>query len=144
MLAHGSSSANADDLHVLMPCTASSRFTRAHAVLPTGARRLVKVVVSATLTRDPAKLQRLSLHAPRYVATVANTAPAAAGSGGAAGGASAAAAAGGSVYSLPKSLDERRVLCSAARKPLVLVALLRQLAGQATIVFTSSVDMTHK
>ena len=30
--------------------------------------RVVKIVVSATLTQDPAKLERLQLHYPRYVA----------------------------------------------------------------------------
>ena len=31
-------------------------------------RRAVKIVVSATLTQDPAKLERLKLSAPRYIA----------------------------------------------------------------------------
>jgi ATP-dependent RNA helicase DDX51/DBP6 len=31
-------------------------------------RRVVKLVVSATLTRDPSKLKRLDLHCPRYIA----------------------------------------------------------------------------
>lgn len=30
--------------------------------------RVVKVVVSATLTRDPSKVERLGLHCPRYIA----------------------------------------------------------------------------
>ncbi len=30
--------------------------------------RVVKIIASATLTQDPAKLQRLELHAPRYIA----------------------------------------------------------------------------
>jgi hypothetical protein len=29
---------------------------------------VVKIIVSATLTRDPAKLQRLRLHQPRFIA----------------------------------------------------------------------------
>ena len=33
--------------------------------------RVIKLVVSATLTRDPSKLQRLHLHHPRYIATSA-------------------------------------------------------------------------
>jgi ATP-dependent RNA helicase DDX51/DBP6 len=32
------------------------------------ARRVVKFVVSATLTRDPSKINRLGLHCPRYIA----------------------------------------------------------------------------
>ncbi len=34
-------------------------------------RRVVKLVVSATLTRDPSKIDRLDLHSPRYIATSA-------------------------------------------------------------------------
>lgn len=33
-----------------------------------GHDRVVKVVVSATLTRDPSKVERLGLHCPRYIA----------------------------------------------------------------------------
>ena len=33
-----------------------------------GRARVVKVVVSATLTRDPSKIERLQLHNPRYIA----------------------------------------------------------------------------
>lgn len=33
-----------------------------------GERRVVKFVVSATLTRDPSKIDRLHLHCPRYIA----------------------------------------------------------------------------
>ena len=31
-------------------------------------QRVVRVVVSATLTRDPSKVERLGLHCPRYIA----------------------------------------------------------------------------
>lgn len=31
-------------------------------------RRVLKFVASATLTRDPAKIERLGLHCPRYLA----------------------------------------------------------------------------
>jgi len=36
-----------------------------------GHERVVKVVVSATLTRDPSKVERLGLHCPRYIAMTA-------------------------------------------------------------------------
>ena len=113
--------------------------------LPYSIPRVVKIVVSATLTRDPAKLQRLALHHPRYVAT-AGSAGAARGGGQGAGGAGAAAAAAAARYSLPRSLSEYRLLCSAARKPLALLALLADAsaAGESVIVFTSSLEMTHK
>lgn len=37
------------------------------------ARRVVKFVVSATLTRDPSKIARLGLHCPRYIAMSAGS-----------------------------------------------------------------------
>ncbi|KAG2441026.1 hypothetical protein HXX76_003879 [Chlamydomonas incerta] len=116
--------------------------------LPYSVPRVVKIVVSATLTRDPAKLQRLALHHPRYVAT-AGSAGAARGGGQGAGGGSVSAsatAAAAARYSLPRSLSEYRLLCSAARKPLALLALLADAsaAGESVIVFTSSLEMTHK
>lgn len=47
-------------------------------------------------------------------------------------------------YHLPRQLQEFKVLSSAARKPLVLLALLEELAGQSILIFTSSLDTTHK
>ncbi|KAL6765098.1 P-loop containing nucleoside triphosphate hydrolase protein [Haematococcus lacustris] len=91
---------------------------------PFGMPRCVKLVVSATLTRDPAQLGRLELHCPRFVATT--------------GGSS-------SRYSLPGGLSEYWVLSSADRKPLLLLALLTQLLPQGPVLlFASSQDTTHK
>lgn len=81
------------------------------------------MVVSATLTRDPSKLARLALVHPRFVAM---------------------AATGPQRYKLPEQLQERQVAVSGAQKPLALLALLEQLAGGKTLVFASSLDMTHK
>eukprot|EP00197_Chlamydomonas_leiostraca_P015958 CAMPEP_0202884200 /NCGR_PEP_ID=MMETSP1391-20130828/40555_1 /ASSEMBLY_ACC=CAM_ASM_000867 /TAXON_ID=1034604 /ORGANISM="Chlamydomonas leiostraca, Strain SAG 11-49" /LENGTH=378 /DNA_ID=CAMNT_0049567343 /DNA_START=12 /DNA_END=1145 /DNA_ORIENTATION=- len=92
------------------------------APMPFGVPRTVKLIVSATLTRDPSKLQRLALHCPRYVATSAQD----------------------HRYHLPRNLQEFKLPCSAARKPLVLLALLKELAGHATVVFASSLETTHK
>ena len=36
-----------------------------------GSQRVVRVVVSATLTRDPSKAERLGLHCPRFIAMTA-------------------------------------------------------------------------
>lgn len=47
-------------------------------------------------------------------------------------------------YHLPRSLQEFRVMCSGARKPLTLLALLHELREQSTIVFASSLEITHK
>ena len=38
---------------------------------PAWRRRVVKIVASATLTRDPSKIERLALHCPRYIAVSA-------------------------------------------------------------------------
>ncbi len=47
-------------------------------------------------------------------------------------------------YQLPKSLQEYKILCSTARKPITVLALLKQLEGQSCVVFASSLDMTHR
>ncbi|KAK9824770.1 hypothetical protein WJX74_007298 [Apatococcus lobatus] len=83
--------------------------------------RAVKLIASATLTRDPAKVERFHLHSPRLVA--ADT----------------------SRQRLPKSLKEWKVPCSSGEaKPLALLAILQDLADQPTLIFTSSVEATHR
>eukprot|EP00897_Mesotaenium_endlicherianum_P006212 jgi/Mesen1/5619/ME000282S04781 len=84
--------------------------------------RLVKLLLSATLTRDPAKIMRLQLHHPLYIASSATD----------------------HRYKLPPQLQEYKLVCKAGEKPLVLAALLQQLAAQSTIVFTASVEATHR
>jgi ATP-dependent RNA helicase DDX51/DBP6 len=55
-----SSSRSGDSfLSPLLPCSGSSSSS--------SSPRLLKLVVSATLTRDPSKLLRLELHYPRYI-----------------------------------------------------------------------------
>ncbi|GAQ80742.1 Putative DEAD-like helicases superfamily protein [Klebsormidium nitens] len=88
----------------------------------TPAPRVVKLVLSATLTRDPAKIQQLQLHRPHYIATSASD----------------------HRYKVPPQLQEYRLVCTAGEKPLYLIALLHQLKGQRTIVFTASVEATHR
>ncbi|BBN09003.1 hypothetical protein MPTK1_4g16330 [Marchantia polymorpha subsp. ruderalis] len=84
--------------------------------------RFMKMVLSATLTRDPAKIAQLGLLCPIYVA------PGAA----------------GNRYKLPEQLKSYRMVCKPREKPLYLVALLQQLCSQTTIVFTASVVATHR
>lgn len=84
--------------------------------------RVVKLVASATITSDPAKLARLELHAPRYVALSATD----------------------HRHSLPATLKEFRVVCSDEDKGLALLCMLRGMVGQQTIVFTASVEATHR
>ncbi|KAL0398308.1 UNVERIFIED_CONTAM: DEAD-box ATP-dependent RNA helicase 1 [Sesamum radiatum] len=82
--------------------------------------RLAKMVLSATLTQDPSKLAQLDLHYPLYLTT------------------------GHRRYQLPEQLKSFKVLCKSKLKPLYLLALLETLQGEKCIVFTSSVDSTHR
>ncbi|CAK9151958.1 unnamed protein product [Ilex paraguariensis] len=82
--------------------------------------RLVKMVLSATLTQDPSKLAQLDLHHPLFLTT------------------------GQSRYQLPEQLKSFKLICESKLKPLYLVALLQTLEGEKSIVFTSSVESTHR
>ncbi|KAK3030011.1 hypothetical protein RJ639_038110 [Escallonia herrerae] len=101
--------------------------------------RLVKMVLSATLTQDPGKLAQLDLHHPLFLTT------------------------GQMRYRLPEQLESYKVeiamsedikinrtdlstleICGSNLKPLYLVALLQTLQGEKCIVFTSSVESTHR
>ncbi|CAN0921606.1 DEAD-box ATP-dependent RNA helicase 1 [Linum grandiflorum] len=82
--------------------------------------RLVKMVLSATLTRDPSKLAQLHLHHPLLVTT------------------------GNTRYQLPEKLESYNLVCESELKPLYLVALLQTLGKGKCIVFTSSVESTHR
>ena len=64
-------------------------------------RRLHKLLVSATLTRDPARLVGLQLHAPRMLTAVT------------------ADTAGDARYLLPDRLDEQIIIAEGDAKPLV-------------------------
>ncbi|KAL3833666.1 hypothetical protein ACJIZ3_008402 [Penstemon smallii] len=82
--------------------------------------RLVKMVLSATLTQDPSKLAQLDLHHPLFLTT------------------------GKTRYQLPEQLKSFKVICESKLKPLYLLALLETLQGEKCIVFTSSVESTHR
>ncbi|KAH7567956.1 hypothetical protein JRO89_XS07G0197700 [Xanthoceras sorbifolium] len=82
--------------------------------------RLVKMVLSATLTQDPSKLAQLNLYHPLFLTT------------------------GQSRYKLPEKLESYKLICESKLKPLYLVALLQNLGGEKCIVFTSSVESTHR
>ncbi|KAI3700737.1 hypothetical protein L2E82_45375 [Cichorium intybus] len=82
--------------------------------------RLVKMVLSATLTQDPSKLAQLQLHHPLFLTT------------------------GKIRYKLPEHLESFKLICEPKLKPLYLVALLQSLQGEKCIVFTSSVESTHR
>lgn len=82
--------------------------------------RFVKMVLSATLTKDPNKLAQLDLHHPLFLTT------------------------GETRYKLPERLESYKLICESKLKPLYLVALLQSLGGEKCIVFTSSVESTHR
>lgn len=82
--------------------------------------RLVKMLFSATLTRNPSKLGLLDLHHPLFLTT------------------------GQSRYAFPEKLEFFKVICESNDKALYLVALLQKLRGEKCIVFTSSKKMTHR
>ncbi|GAB2256768.1 hypothetical protein Droror1_Dr00022827 [Drosera rotundifolia] len=82
--------------------------------------RLAKMVLSATSTQDPSKLAQLDLHHPLLVTT------------------------GQERYRVPEKLESFKLVCETEKKPLFLVALLQSLSGEKCIVFTSSVESTHR
>ncbi|KAF7850069.1 hypothetical protein BT93_L5884 [Corymbia citriodora subsp. variegata] len=82
--------------------------------------RLVKMVLSATLTQDPSKLSQLDLHHPLFLS------------------------AGRRRYRFPEKLESYKLICQSKLKPIYLVALLQNLEGEKCIVFTSSVESTHR
>ncbi|WOL11331.1 DEAD-box ATP-dependent RNA helicase 1 [Canna indica] len=82
--------------------------------------RLVKMILSATLTQDPSKISQLDLHHPLLLTS------------------------GDKRYKLPKRLESFKLICRPKLKPVYLVALLQSLKGEKSIVFTSSVESTHR
>ncbi|KAK7267670.1 hypothetical protein RIF29_20348 [Crotalaria pallida] len=82
--------------------------------------RLAKMVLSATITQDPGRLVQLNLHHPLFLK------------------------AGKMRYRLPENLESYKLICGTKVKPLYLVALLKSLEGEKCIIFTKSVDSTHR
>ncbi|KAL9236020.1 hypothetical protein vseg_010734 [Gypsophila vaccaria] len=80
--------------------------------------RLVKMVLSATVTRDPSKLAQLELHHPLFLTT--------------------------GRYQVPKTLKSFKVICGSKDKSLYLVALLQKLRGEKCVIFTSSVKTANR
>ncbi|XP_009801095.1 DEAD-box ATP-dependent RNA helicase 1 [Nicotiana sylvestris] len=113
---------SADDL---LPCNYGSLKTIRRVGTERGFKgkaypRLAKMVLSATLTQDPSKLAQLDLHHPLLLTT------------------------GERRYKLPEELKSFKVICQSKLKPLYLVSLLQSLQGEKSIVFTSSVESTHR
>lgn len=89
-----------------------------------GPRRMVpfqKLLFSATLTKNPKHLAALKLKNPIFFTASATK-----------------------QYSIPAGLSEYLCVCRDGEKPLMLVHLVETLKSRQTIVFTSSVDTTHR
>ncbi|KAI5067322.1 hypothetical protein GOP47_0017850 [Adiantum capillus-veneris] len=84
--------------------------------------RAMKMVLSATLTRDPAKISQIKLCFPLLISASAEE----------------------KRYQLPEQLQSYKLVTDADKKPLHLIALLQMLKGEKTIVFTASVTSTHR
>lgn len=85
--------------------------------------RLQKLVLSATLTRDPAKVQKLHLHRPKYMTVQPESE---------------------SKYTIPPGLKEHRVIVQGEYKPAALLALLRNELFERALIFASSVDTARR
>jgi len=111
--------------------------------------QLRKILVSATLTRDPRKLASLRLVNPKHFDAHQQFT----------GARGAEAGSGKIAYALPASLEECTVTCTAEQKPIVLLALLLERIRPKTktkrvdsthdnkriiVVFTASLDSTHR
>ncbi|XP_062220583.1 DEAD-box ATP-dependent RNA helicase 1-like [Phragmites australis] len=82
--------------------------------------RLAKIILSATLTQDPSKLSQLELHHPLLLNT------------------------GKKRYRIPTKLESYKLICKSNLKPLSLIVLLQELQGNKCLVFTSSVESSHR
>ncbi|KAJ2162153.1 ATP-dependent RNA helicase dbp6 [Coemansia sp. RSA 552] len=91
------------------------------------APRIQKLLFSATLTQNPAKISRLKLVRPLYI-SVANT----------------AASDGEGAFVFPSALKELYAVCPADEKPLWLIYILweRQISGG--VCFTKSLETAHR
>ncbi|KAJ3006025.1 ATP-dependent RNA helicase dbp6 [Thoreauomyces humboldtii] len=100
---------------------------------------LQKLLFSATLTRNPAKIASLHLHSPVYVAVVSAAE--------AAGDADAISTSNADEtrYVAPTTLEERMIVCPGpGDKPLMLLHILYNLDARGVLVFTKSVEAAHR
>lgn len=115
---------------------------------------LRKMLFSATLTRDPQKLASLGLVNPKHFDAHHLNVKAGMEARGGGMGMDRHVHASTQRYSVPPSLSEHKLVCTAEQKPLVLMALLLQHISEArqiknglgnmVVVFTSSLDSTHR
>ncbi|KAG0289110.1 ATP-dependent RNA helicase dbp6 [Linnemannia gamsii] len=87
-----------------------------------------KLLFSATLTRNPAKIASLQLSDPQYVAVQ---------DGGQDGDEK-------SKYTTPAGLTEHMIVCETSEKPLMVLHLLHHLQVRSALCFTKSVESAHR
>ncbi|RHY33411.1 hypothetical protein DYB32_001661 [Aphanomyces invadans] len=85
---------------------------------------LIRILLSATLTRNPRKLAAIGM--PHAELITVND------------------ALDDNLFATPANLDESMIECDSTEKPLVLLELLHTFESQLTIVFTSSINATHR
>ncbi|OQR92439.1 DEAD/DEAH box RNA helicase [Achlya hypogyna] len=91
---------------------------------------LIRILLSATLTRNPRKLAAIGMPHAELVTVNEEL--------------NVASDAKLNLFSTPANLEEGMVECEAAEKPLVLLELLHAWGDQLTIVFASSINATHR
>jgi ATP-dependent RNA helicase DDX51/DBP6 len=85
--------------------------------------RVQKLVLSATLTRDPAKVHKLNLSRPQYMTVQPQS---------------------DLKYTIPSGLKELRAVVSGEKKACALVALLRREVFDRALIFSSSIDTARR
>ncbi|KAI8371479.1 P-loop containing nucleoside triphosphate hydrolase protein [Radiomyces spectabilis] len=86
-----------------------------------------KLLFSATLTKNPAKIASLHLTAPEYISVQRSSDNDAA-----------------PTYTTPAGLKEYMIVCPTQQKPLMLIYLLHEKKVQSALCFTKSVDSTRR
>lgn len=118
-------------------CLTTSQFDLAEARVP----QLQKLLFSATLTRNPAKIASLHLQNPRYIAVLGNTSQKV----------EQADASTDDIstnlekrYVTPAGLTEHMTVCATSEKPLMALYLLMETNPGSTLCFTKSVESAHR
>ncbi|CAG8478998.1 2286_t:CDS:10, partial [Paraglomus brasilianum] len=86
---------------------------------------LQKLLFSATLTRNPAKIASLQLQNPRYVAVQG-------------------APSDDVRYTLPSTLKEYMIVIESSQKPLIVLHIIHNLKIKSALCFTKSVESAHR
>lgn len=103
-----------------------------------------KLLFSATLTRDPAKIAALHLHRPIYLAVTEGRGGPSAGEDDAEMDTTEVLLASERHFSLPAGLKENMIVTQTALKPLVLLHLIYTLSLSSVICFTKSVESSAR